>query len=145
MSLLFEDFQFSSSTVNLQYHSETVGNLTSLYSRTNQPFGGNCDTILMGNIHVFTHKFSCLPLKSSPLPPWVVYTPALREIWVCDQGRNTALYTRIFWEKFCKTFFSVAKLFPSKIDQYQREFCSSHLKDGEHTFSALADAVNLEE
>lgn len=57
------------------------------------------------------------PLKFIPSPPFIVYTPDLSEIWGCDQGRNPVLYTIKFWEKSCKMFFSVPKLFPYKIDQ----------------------------
>lgn len=94
-------------------------------------------------VYVFTHSFSCLTLQFIPPPPFIVYAPALSEIWASDQGRNPVLYTRTFGGKNCKTFFSVAKLFPFKLDQYRKEnsFCSSHVKDTENVFTVLVNDV----
>lgn len=50
-----------------------------------------------------------------------------------------------FEKHFVRPFPPVAKLFPSKIDEYQREnpVCSSHVKDSENVFTALVNGVNL--
>lgn len=75
-------------------------------------------------VYVFTHSYSCLPLKFIPPPPFIVYAPALSEISACDQGRNPVFYTKTFGEKFCKTFFSVAKFSPSNLTNTEKEILS---------------------
>lgn len=75
-------------------------------------------------VYVFTHSFSCLPLKFIPPPPFIVYTPALSEVWACDQVRNPVLYTRTFGEKIVRRFPWWPNFSPSNLTNTERKILS---------------------
>lgn len=79
-------------------------------------------------VYVFTHSFSCLPLKFIPPPPFIVYTPALSEIWACDQGRNPGFsqmfYTRTFGGNIVRRFSLWPNFSPSNLTNTEKKILS---------------------
>lgn len=111
--------------------------------------GDGYETISTGNVS-HSHSLTLLLARSLQpiLPPplvLVVYTPVLSQTWVCDNGGNPGLYSRTLWQRFCETFSSAAKLFPSEGDGCGREnlFGSSNVRDSENELTALVGTVNL--